>query len=242
MARKEIDYNGNSFAIAYEIINPSQPRDILFLHGWGSNKEIMQSAFGKVLPGFRQIYIDLPGFGKSESPTALTTADYAGIVETFLDAIGAKKEVIAGHSFGGKVATLLQPQLLVLLSSAGIVTPKPLSIRLKIALFKLLKPLGGGSLRKWFAAKDVSGMPPHMYQTFKNVVDEDFSGVFGKYPGRALLFWGISDTATPLQSAEKIASLIPDSQLIPMEGDHYFFTRHAREIAAKIEKERDGTV
>ncbi len=47
MAVKSINYKGREFEISYEIINPKKEKDILFLHGWGSNKEIMKSAFGQ---------------------------------------------------------------------------------------------------------------------------------------------------------------------------------------------------
>lgn len=236
MARKEIHWQNNTFPIAYDICNPAAGHDMIVLHGWGSNKEIMQGAFAKRLPQFRHIYIDLPGFGKSPNPTVLTTEAYAAIVDTFLDTLGARKEVVVGHSFGGKVATLLQPDLLVLLSSAGIPTEKAWDVKLKIRLFKLFRHLGLGSLRRYFASDDAKAMPQNMYETFKNVVDEDFSDIFAAYPGPALLFWGKEDTATPLSSGETIAGLIEKSRFYPLEGDHFFFTTHAGTIADTITK------
>lgn len=236
MAIKEISCLNNTFPIAYDIRNPSGAHDLIILHGWGSNKEIMQGALGKSLPSFRHIYIDLPGFGKSPGNAVLTTEDYAQIIDTFLQAVGARKEIVVGHSFGGKVATLLQPDLLVLLSSAGIPVEKAWDVRMKIRLFKLFKHLGLGKMRRYFAAEDARQMSQNMYETFKNVVDEDFSEIFAAFDQPALLFWGEEDTATPLQSGQKIAELMPHATLIPMEGDHFFFTRHADTIATTIER------
>ena len=241
MARKEIRHRNRTFPIAYEIRNPSAEKDLVILHGWGSNKEIMRGAFGDTLPSFRHIYIDLPGFGKSPTDAVLTTTDYAEIVTRFLEALGAEAKVVAGHSFGGKVATLMAPQMLILLSSAGIPVPKPLGVRVKIGLFKLLKTTGLGGLRRYFASADARQMPQNMYETFKNVVDEDFSAIFSRFEGKALLFWGKADTATPLWTGERIASLIPKSRLVALEGDHFFFTRHAMEIARTIEEEYHAT-
>ena len=51
-----------------------------------------------------------------------------------------------------------------------------------------------------------------MYETLKNVVDEDFSDIFASLNSNALIFWGISDDATPLSSGETIAKLIKNSQ------------------------------
>jgi pimeloyl-ACP methyl ester carboxylesterase len=237
MASKLCHYDGHDFAVNYTLLNPAKPSSILILHGWGSNQVIMQQALGKYLPGFKHIYVDLPGFGKSPNDVPLTTGDYAAILRDFLVQIGEKPAIIAGHSFGGKVATLLDPSCLVLLSSAGILVTKPYKIRLTIALFKLLKPFGIAKLRKFFVSGDAKEMNEGMYQTFKNVVDEDFTDRFAAYSGKGLCFWGKDDTATPLWTGAQINKLLGESKLIPMEGDHFFFLHHGKEIAQTIEQE-----
>ncbi|HFS85493.1 MAG TPA: alpha/beta hydrolase [Epsilonproteobacteria bacterium] len=242
MAVKEVSYQSSTFSLAYEIVNPAEKQSILVLHGWGSHKEIMKQAFGKQLPGFKQIYLDLPGFGKSSNTMILTTRDYANIVGLFLAALGVKPQVAMGHSFGGKVSTLLHTPCLVLLSSSGILVPKAFKVRLKIALFKVLKPLKLDRLHQLFVSDDAKGMSHAMYETFKNVVNEDFESHFSASQSRALLFWGTEDTATPLWSGEKISALIEESSFYPLAGDHYFFLHHARTISDTITetcKDRD---
>lgn len=236
MAVKSLEFRGNTFSISYEILNPAQTTDIVFLHGWGSSKALMKQAFGKTLPQFRHIYIDMPGFGASSCDVSLTTQDYAAIMDVFLSEIGVHKTIILGHSFGGKVATLLNPQLLVLVASAGILVPKPFKIRFKISLFKLLKLSGLTSLRSLFIAPDAAGMSEAMYQTFKNVVNEDFSAYFDTFQGKALLCFGKADTATPLWTGEEIHKRIADSRLVAFEGDHYFLFQEGAKIAHEIEQ------
>jgi pimeloyl-ACP methyl ester carboxylesterase len=236
VAVKSFLYKGNGFAISYEILNPAQTRDIVFLHGWGSSKTLMKQAFAKTLPSFRHIYIDMPGFGGSNCDVALKTEDYATLVGLFLNEIGASKEIILGHSFGGKVATLLNPNFLVLVASAGILVTKPFKVRAKIALFKILKFTGLTSLRRFFVAPDAAGMSEAMYQTFKNVVNEDFSEHFKAFKNKALLCFGKRDTATPLWTGEVINTLITDSRLVAFEGDHYFLFQEGVLIADEIEK------
>jgi len=240
VALKTIQYKGQNFSISYEVVNPDKKRDIAFLHGWGSNKELMKGVFAARLNEFRHIYIDLPGFGKSSCSTVLTTDDYTSITALFLSQINADAEIVVGHSFGGKVALLLDPKLLVLVASAGINRPKPLTVKFKIMLFKTLKFLGLGKLRSIFAAEDAKALSKEMYETFKIVVDEDMSGRFQAFKGRALLLWGDADTATPLESAEKIDALIEDSRLVVYGGDHYFFMKHADEVCREIETEASG--
>jgi pimeloyl-ACP methyl ester carboxylesterase len=150
--------------------------------------------------------------------------------------IEADKTIILGHSFGGKVATLLAPDLLVLVGSAGILVPKPFKIRAKIALFKLLKFTGFTSLRRLFIAPDAQGLSQPMYETFKHVVNEDFTEKFRAFKGKALLCFGIQDTATPLWTAYTIAELINDSRVVEFDGDHYFFLEQGEKVAKEIEK------
>ena len=235
MALKEVEYKGKAFPISYLIENKSD-KTILFLHGWGSNKEIMHGSFKNYLKEYKHIYIDMPGFGESENSNILTTQDYANIISIFLKELKVEPTIIAGHSFGGKVATLLNPKNLVLLSSAGVLVPKPFSIRAKIAIFKLLKPLGISKFRKLFVSGDAKEMNAGMYETFKNVVNEPFEENFKNYSGKALLFWGKEDTATPLWTAEKINNLINNSKLFPLNGDHFFFVKTSKFIAQTIEQ------
>ena len=221
MAVKQIELDNKNFEINYEIINPSNKKNIIFLHGWGSNKEIMK-AFKDDFKDLRHIYIDMPGFGKSPNPYVLTTQDYAKIIDEFLNSIKIKKDIIVGHSFGGKVATLLKPDLLVLLASAGIVMPKPLSVKIKIKTYKLLKNLGLSKFRKFFVSNDARGMSENMYETFKQVVDEDFSDIFRNYKGKVLIFGGNEDTAVPAKAIKKQGELFK-SKIIMLSGNHYFF-------------------
>jgi len=236
MAIKSIQHKQNTFNISYEIVNPNASVDLIILHGWGSNKSLMKQSFSPFMKGFRHIYIDLPGFGNSTCSVALTTEDVARIVELLMVHLNASKDIVLGHSFGGKVALLLDPKLLVLVASAGIYIEKSLKVKTKIFLFKTLKLFGFSKFRSLFVADDAKELSEYMYQTFKNVVNEDFASKFKMYSGKALLFWGKEDTATPLSSAKKIEGLIEDSTLEVYNGDHYFFMKNAEDISQKIEK------
>ena len=235
MAQKSLYYKQQKFDISYDILNPKAKVDLIILHGWGSNKNLMKQTFASYMKQFRHIYIDLPGFGNSTCTMPMKTSDVASIVELLLVQLNASKDIVVGHSFGGKVALLLQPKVLVLLSSAGIYTPKSLKVRTKIALFKTLKVFGLSKLRTLFVAEDAKQLNECMYETFKNVVNEDFSKEFSSCNAKALLCWGENDTATPLSSGKRIAELIADANLEVYSGDHYFFMQHAQDISQKIE-------
>ena len=147
MATKSLTINNKFFEISYEIVNPMATKDIVFLHGWGSNKDIMKNVFSSYLKNFRHVYIDLPGFGKSKNEYVLTTNDYVKITEEFLKLLNSSKDIIVGHSYGGKVATLLNPKNLVLLSSAGILEEKSLDVKIKILFAKIFRGLNSPSCK-----------------------------------------------------------------------------------------------
>lgn len=235
MAVKNVVIDNKIFDISYEIVNPTATKDIIFLHGWGSNKDIMKSAFSTYLKKFRHIYIDLPGFGKSKNEYILTTKDYVNITLEFLKLLHSSKDIIVGHSYGGKIATLLNPKTLVLLSSAGILEEKPFDVKLKIFFAKFLNSLGLKNITKRFRSKDVNNMNENMYATFKNVVNEDFSSNFLNFSNKAFIFWGKDDKATSLESGQKISNLIKNSTFEAFEGDHYFFIKKAKNICERIE-------
>ena len=237
MAVKQVEYNTNKFSINYEILNKDKEKIMVFLHGWGSNKEVMKKAFSSQLKDFKHIYIDMPGFGKSENDHILTTIDYSRIVKAFLEELGINHNevLIAGHSFGGKIATTLMPKLLILLSSAGILEEKSAKTLLTIRMAKVFNRFGLDKVTKMLRSKDVHNMSHNMYETFKNVVDEDFSEYFKGYYKEALIFWGEKDTATTLESGKTIHGLIKNSSFKSYDGDHYFFMKNASDICDIID-------
>lgn len=235
MARRTITYNARPIDIAYLKQSPKgESRGVIvFLHGWGSDKELMRMAFGQTFMDYTHYYVDLPGFGESvygldSSDSILETRDYAAIIDGFFRELHITPNVVVGHSFGGKVAMLCAGEQVILLSSAGIVRPKRFGVRMKIACAKLAKRLHLHipALR----AQDAQNLNPIMYEIFKRVVDEDFSQIFATSTKRVSIFWGKGDEATPLDSGEKIHALISNSRFFPMEGDHYFFLRQGERV------------
>ncbi|MDR2081406.1 MAG: alpha/beta hydrolase [Campylobacteraceae bacterium] len=223
MAIKRVSFKGVQINFSYLLVNKEKEKSILFLHGWGANKELMKNSFGAFFKDYCHIYLDFPGFGGSSISEAMDSYDIKEAAEEFLRSINKAPQIIIGHSLGGKIALLLNPKILILLSSAGIVLPKRFSVRFKIKLFKMFKFLGLGRLYTLFASKDVKGMNITMYETFKKVVNEDMSGHFKDYKGRAVIFWGKEDNTTPPAAALKIKTFIKDSTLHVLEGSHFFF-------------------
>ncbi len=77
---------------------------IVLVHGYGMSSAVWE----KVLPLFPSNYklfaIDLKGFGLSDKPeTGYSCNELSDDIKAFLDALGFKRAVLIGHSFGGLV-------------------------------------------------------------------------------------------------------------------------------------------
>lgn len=233
MAKKWVTFNEEEFEIAYIFINNDAQKNLIFLHGWGSNKELMKITFQNFFKDFNHFYIDMPGFGDSPNNCVITTTDYAGVINQFIHSMGIQTSsvTVVGHSFGGKVALLCECNEIILLNSAGIPTPKSLKIKLKIFLAKVCKRLKIKS--KCLRSTDAIGLSETMYKVFKLVVDEDFSDNFARCTKKATIFWSEKDTATPLKSGQKIANLIKNNRFFTLTGDHYAFLSFGKIIDEK---------
>lgn len=219
MALRDISVDSKQFSLSYKIIDNKSDSWVLFLHGWGATKELMESAFGARFQSLNHLYVDLPGFGGSDNNFVLDTELYARIMRKFLTSLQIAPKIIIAHSFGGKVATILaldsidsgidstdspknmqdsridspNPPHLVLLSSAGLLKKQSTKVRLKIKFAKIARIFHLKA--KFLISADAKGLSQNMYDTFKIVVREDFSERF------ALL--GANQSKNPTQNPAK---------------------------------------
>jgi pimeloyl-ACP methyl ester carboxylesterase len=77
---------------------------VVFVHGWGCDLTFWRAQVPAVDGRVRAIFLDLPGFGRSDKPEVAYTMDYfAGAVEAVLQAAGVEHAVLVGHSMGAPV-------------------------------------------------------------------------------------------------------------------------------------------
>ena len=251
MALKKISYKNKNFDISYSVCNPTYKGEantkvIVFLHGWGANKELMSDAFCKYNKQYKHIYIDLCGFGNSNNDYVIDSFFYAEIIDKFIQEVLNSNDTlfcIAGHSFGGKIATLIAQKQntktkakIILLSCAGIIEPKNIKTKLKIWLSKVFGFLGIRMMSRLLRSKDANNLNENMYEILKLVIKEDFSDIFAKTKNDVLILWGKQDRATAIESGIKISKLIANSEFQSYDGGHFFFLDNKENVNKKIEQ------
>jgi len=80
---------------------------LVFLHGWGGDREYWKNQVGVFAADYRVVAIDQAGHSESGKGRKAWTADsLAGDVEAVVKALGLKRVILVGHSMAGLVALL----------------------------------------------------------------------------------------------------------------------------------------
>ena len=207
-------------------------KDVVLLHGWGQNIEMM-NPIGKGLESDYYItVIDLPGFGSSSEPTyAYTIYDYYEIVSELLTKLKIDNPVMIGHSFGGRVAIVYAAKKkvskLVLLSAPFRRSTKRNTF--KVMVLKFLKKVPvvkelESYMKTKIGSSDYRNASPMMRNILVNVVNEDLTGYLKQISVPTLLIWGDLDNAVPIEDARYAESIMEDAGLVVYEGcTHYAY-------------------
>lgn len=227
---------------------------VLLLHGWGSSFEVYGGIINTLKNRCRVVAVNFPGCGNSDiMPTPWCLDDYCNFVLKFMKAVNLENPVMFGHSHGGRVTlkmaaeSMVTPQKIVLLDSAGLIPKKSLKQKCRAKSFKIIKgvltlPLiknhSEGLLNKarnHYGSADYNAAPPVLRQTLVSLVNTDLRHIIHNITCPTLLIWGENDTATPLSDAKIIEGLIPDCGLCVIKGTgHYSFCERPFEAHAII--------
>lgn len=221
-------------------IQYGEGKDILLLHGWGQNIEMMKPLGDNLCNRFRITILDFPGFGKSSEPTSPWNIDkYSDFLDDFVKKVGVKKPIVMGHSFGGRVAIRYSArnpiEKLVLFGSPCIRVQEQLSLSVKI--LKKLKTLPGLNqlgeyMKKYIGSRDYKAASPVMRQTLVEVVNEDLSKYAREIEEPTLLIWGEYDEEAPLNDAKELEKIMIDAALIVLPGTHYAYLENLPKVIA----------
>ena len=217
----------------------SGKENIVLLHGWGQNIEMMMPLGDRLQKKYKITVLDFPGFGKSSEPTeVLSIYGYCDILEKLLEHLKIKNPIVMGHSFGGRVAIVYasrnKTEKLVLFGSPCVRLEQKVS--LKVKLLKSLKKIP--FLRKFedfakrhMGSRDYRNASGVMRNILVKVVNEDLSDCAKKIKAPTLLIWGDNDTEATLEEAKMLEKIIPDAGLIVFPGcTHYAYLENLGQV------------
>lgn len=218
---------------------------VCLLHGWGANIGLFNNISEVISRQYKVVAPDLPGFGGSdEPPTVWTVDDYADFVVEFLSRFKAKRVILLGHSFGGRIIIKLSnrknlPFVItknILVDAAGILPHRSLKYKLRVRAYKFGKtvlnfsgiaklfPQALNHFQKRFGSSDYANASQVMRGCLVKAVNEDLEPLLPGITIETLLIWGDRDTATPLADGQKMEKLIKGSGLVVFKGaGHYSF-------------------
>lgn len=218
--------------VNYLTYGNEEGKDIVLLHGWGQNIEMMKPLGDAFQRDFRITIIDLPGFGESDRPSNVWTIyDYMECVHTLLKLLKIEKPLMIGHSFGGKItlayASKYPTEKIVLLASPFKKEIKKLSMKTKV--LKGLKKVPGLSrfeevAKKHIGSRDYRNADPIMRSILVEHVNLDLTEDVRKIKCPSLFIWGDRDAEVPYERAYELEKLVEDGGAIILEGGtHYAY-------------------
>lgn len=239
----------NEINTAY--IEAGNGNDVILLHGWGQNKEMMQVIFDHLKDRFHVWALDFPGFGESdEPPVAWGVEDYELFLEDFIHENEIKNPILIGHSFGCRVAIRYAAKnqdnvkKMCLTGAAGIRPKHGLDWQIRTKAYKvgkwLLKATGQKEkleqMQKNAGSEDYRNAQGIMKPTFVKVVNDDVSPILKDVKCSVLLVWGEFDTAAPLWMGKQMEKEMPDAGLAIFEGDdHWAYWHQAARFNAVLD-------
>ncbi len=234
--------------VNYEIYGDHDRADRTFaviLEGWNTSVPVYRFPASLLAGYYPTVVLDLPGFGLTpEPPEAWSTDLYADFVSDFLTALGIRKVILWGHSFGGKLAVILASRQntdfeidsLILNDSSGLVAKKSFVKRYRQRRYKFLRKLYSTKFFKCFypdalpelrarnGSADYNSATPLMRAVLVRHVNEDVRDRLTDIRVKTLLIWGEDDTATPIEQGKLMEQSIPDAGLVSIKGaGHYPF-------------------
>ncbi|TIC80819.1 alpha/beta hydrolase [Nocardioides sp. GY 10127] len=201
----------------------SGPTQVVALHGWARNR----ADWAPVLDDTDALALDLPGHGATPEPeSAWGSAEYADWVIEILSTLD--RPVLAGHSFGGRVAVQVaakRPDLVrgLVLTGVPLLRRQPAGGGSKPALgYRVVRALHRRglvsddrmeALRRKHGSTDYAAARGVMRDVLVRLVNEDYREQLTTLSTSGVpvaMVWGEHDTAAPVPMAREAVDLLGD--------------------------------
>ena len=210
--------DGNLFGEPYG----EGPVKVVWLHGWARRREDF-SRCGQILAasGIASVAFDLPGFGSSPAPTVVGGArHYAELLAPALRQLSDGPLVVVGHSFGGRIATVLaanHPDLVKSLLLTGVPLLRGPQVRRSPRTYRLIRWLHGRGLigesrmeqaRQRYGSTDYRNATGVMRDVLVVTVNESYEDEVARLSMPVAMVWGRDDHVVPLHIAERAIAMM----------------------------------
>jgi pimeloyl-ACP methyl ester carboxylesterase len=208
---------GNVFGQAYG----DGPVQVVWLHGWAHTSADFTAA-GELLAheGISSVALDLPGFGASPLPATAGGAQlYADLLVPVLATVSSAPLVLVGHSFGGRVGTVLaaeHPELVAALVLTGVPLLRLTSTRRSPLAYRALRQLHRRGLlgdarmeaaRRHFGSSDYRAASGMLRDILVIQVNETYEEYLARIVAPVDLVWGEHDREVPVEVARRARDL-----------------------------------
>jgi pimeloyl-ACP methyl ester carboxylesterase len=230
-----------------EYTREGKGRDVVFLHGWGQNREMMEPLYMHMSDRFRVTNLDFPGFGKSElPPVPWGVDDYTMWFEEFVRLTGIVDPILIAHSFGARVAIRFASRnkvhKMVLTGAAGLKPKHGIDYYARVYAYKAAKQIFRlpvlrqyqENMRKRFGSDDYKNSTGVMRASFVKIVNQDLRPYLNGIACPVLLIWGEKDDATPLWMGKVLEKEFKDAGLVVFENDDHFAYWHQTDRFLRI--------
>lgn len=224
-------------------------KTLVFLHGWGVNSQLwFKIAPALIKKNYSLYFIDLPGFGQSQTPPESFDLDqYKSVVEKFISNLRLKNVVMIGHSFGGSIAIKISIgnpsylEKLVLVNAAGVRHTSALK-RIRSIFANVARPFFSLSFMQPIRARyyQMIGSEylniPSMSKVFARVVSENLMPFLSDINIPTLIISGDNDKVTPVFHAKEMNNKIKNSKLVIFSAGHFSFLDQPEEFVNVLTK------
>lgn len=226
--------------IKYLFSNNENKECVLLLHGWGGNEYSFSSLFNLLNRKYSVIAINLTDITNNYLSKPLTMYDYVLKVYIILQKLNIKHIHIVCHSFGFRIALILNEMFdidihsMVIIDGAGI-KDIPISTRLKIYQFKMLKLLAKYKLYSKSklenkGSTDFKNLTEKDKITFKNIVNLDLKSYVDAINCKTTIVWGKYDNDTRFKMAKYLHKKINGSKLKVYNAGHFSYIENQVEF------------
>ena len=230
-------------------------RTFLTHGGWVGNWEVWQQLFELMSESWRCVSYDHRGAGESPVPPETITPE-ALVDDLFavMDALEVERCVLGGESAGGFIAlmaALRQPNRfegLVLVgatSSITVETAKPLvdgcradyPATVKAFVDACVPEPDSEYIRRWGRDILLRAEPEAAARMLESAYEREFNLTLTDITVPTLVIHGSKDVIIPMDVGKHIATVIPDAELLILEGvGHVPTMTRPREVVAAIER------